>query len=341
MNPQTALLIFGMGMLLVMFLFYPEKGIYYRWKKAILSTERVLIEDALKHLYDCEYRKVNCTLQSIAGNLEISSDKAAKLVQRLESLRLITSENSNLFLTPDGRSYALRVIRVHRLWEKFLADETSVPEIDWHTQAELKEHKLTPAQANALAAKIGNPVIDPHGDPIPTSEGNLPEHVGVLLTTLKTNDVAIITHIEDEPKTIYSQIIALGLHPGMQIRVIENSQTRIVFDAEGDEKILAPSFAANITVELIRDEEEIQKEFNTLSNLKPGEKAEVIRISNALRGQQRRRLMDLGVVPGTIISAEMVNPSGDLIAYRIKDAVIALRKNQTDHIFVKNIEDND
>ncbi len=338
MSPLISLIIFGAGVLIAVLFFLPEKGLYYKWKKALQNTERVLIEDALKHLYDCEYRQVNCTLQSIAGNLDISSDKAAELVERLESLRLITLENGNLYLTTTGRSYALRVIRVHRIWEKYLADETSVPETDWHSQAEIMEHELTPAQADELAAKIGNPVIDPHGDPIPTVDGDLPGREGVILTNLKENDFAVITHIEDEPKTVYAQIVALGLHPGMQIRVLENSPARIIFEADGDEKILAPVIASNISVKKISSPEEIRKDFQTLSMLKPGEKAEVIKISNALRGQQRRRLMDLGVVPGAEISAELVNPFGDLTAYRVKDTVIALRKNQTGHIYIKNIK---
>ncbi len=338
MDPLTSLILFGVGALILVVFFLPEKGLYYRWKRALQSTERVLIEDALKHLYDCEYRQVNCTLQSIAGNLDIGSDKAAELVERLESLRLITTENGNLHLTKSGRSYALRVIRVHRIWEKYLADETSVPETDWHSQAEIMEHELTPAQADELAAKIGNPVVDPHGDPIPSVDGDLPGREGVILTNLKENDFAVITHIEDEPKTVYAQIVALGLSPGMQIRILENSPTRIVFEADGDEKVLAPVIASNITVKKIFTPEEIREEFKTLSVLKPGEKAEVIKISNALRGQQRRRLMDLGVVPGAEIKAELENPFGDLTAYRVKDTVIALRKNQTDHIYIKKVE---
>jgi len=79
-----------------------------------------------------------------------------------------------LNLTSDGRSYALRIIRVHRLWEKYLADETSVSENEWHQKAEEVEHLITPEQADTLAAQIGNPVFDPHGDPIPSASGLLP-----------------------------------------------------------------------------------------------------------------------------------------------------------------------
>ena len=88
---------------------------------------------------------------------------------------LVSTSEENLKLTNNGKSYALRVIRVHRLWEKYLADETSVEELEWHASAEEIEHLLTPEEADELAAQIGNPVFDPHGDPIPTSDGKFPE----------------------------------------------------------------------------------------------------------------------------------------------------------------------
>ena len=71
-----------------------------------------------------------------------------------------------------------------------------------------------------------------------------------------------------------------------------------------------------------------------MSSLKTGEKGKVLGISKALRGQQRRRLMDLGVVPGTEIIAELKSASGDPTAYRIKGASIALRKTLSDRIYL-------
>ena len=85
---------------------------------------------------------------------------------------LLISHHETLQLSSEGRSYALRIIRIHRLWEKYLADETGVDEREWHHSAEEFEHKLTPTDADALAAQIGNPVFDPHGDPIPSTDGD-------------------------------------------------------------------------------------------------------------------------------------------------------------------------
>jgi DtxR family Mn-dependent transcriptional regulator len=195
-------------------------------------------------------------------------------------------------------------------------------------------------EANALAAQIGNPNFDPHGDPIPTASGELPPLRGRPLTDLSEGEMAGIIHVEDEPPTVYSQLVAQGLHPGMQVQMLEASRERIVFSADGDEKVLAPVFAANITVIPLAFQKQIGQPFQTLASLSPDEKGIVVGISKACRGQQRRRLMDLGITPGTEISMEMVSAGGDPIAYQIRGATIALRKDQAGLIHIRKKEIN-
>lgn len=289
MNEPLMLLTIGIFTIVIfVLLFYPNKGIIYIWKKSRYANKKILIEDALKYLYNCEYNNVNCTLNGVAGNLSISADDATDIISRLESMGLVSAIKDELSLTSDGRSYALRIVRVHRLWEKYLADETSVTENEWHQKAEQIEHILTPEQADLLAAQIGNPVFDPHGDPIPSASGELPQKKGKLLTEMKINEFANIIHVEDEPHAIYSQILAEGLYPGMQIRMMEISDKRVKFIANGEECILSPLIAKNITVGVIKLEKQIDGKFKSLSSLKIGEKGTILGIGKALRGQQRR-----------------------------------------------------
>ncbi len=77
-------------------------------------------------------------------------------------------------LTDQGREYALHIVRTHRLLERYLADRTGVLPEDWHGEAERREHKLSPEDRESLAARLGHPLYDPHGDPIPTAAGELP-----------------------------------------------------------------------------------------------------------------------------------------------------------------------
>lgn len=333
-DPLITLLIGSAIILLAVVSFFPQKGLLARIRRSKSISRKVLIEDALKHLYNSEYTGVSCTINSVAGKLSVSEDEAAELITKLEEMGLLTSHQETLQLSDEGRSYALRIIRIHRLWEKYLADETSVDELNWHHSAEEFEHKLTPSEADILAAQIGNPVFDPHGDPIPSSTGNLPTKSGKPLTDLKPGEFASIVHVEDEPDAIYQQLIAEGLYPGMQVRLLELTKERVRFTANGEECVLAPLFAKNITVAPIRFEKTVEGKFRSLSSLKIGQKGKVMGISKALRGQQRRRLMDLGVVPGTEIIAEMKSASGDPTAYRIKEATIALRNKLADRIFL-------
>lgn len=333
-DPFLTLLI-GTGIILLAVIsFFPEKGLIAKMKRSKQNTKRVLIEDALKHLYNCEYSGVSCTLNSVAGKLSISEDEAADLVAKLEDMGLLISHHESLQISSEGRSYALRIIRVHRLWEKYLADETGVDELQWHHSAEEAEHRLSPSDADILAAQIGNPVFDPHGDPIPSSSGDLPDKSGKPLTDLQFGEFASVIHIEDEPDAIYQQLVAEGLYPGMQVRMMESTKERVRFTANGEECVLAPLFAKNITVAPIKFEKTVEGKFRYLSSLKIAEKGTVLGISKALRGQQRRRLMDLGVVPGTEITAEMESASGDPKAYGIKGASIALRKKLADRIYL-------
>jgi DtxR family Mn-dependent transcriptional regulator len=278
------------------------------------------------------------TLQSIAGALGISSDQAAHVVADLQNRQLVSVLEGDMRLTPDGEAVALQVIRAHRLWERFLQEETGYQEGEWHRQAEEQEHTLTPEELEALAHTLGNPSHDPHGDPIPTAEGQIAPYRGISLTELAPNTPAQIVHIPDEPKMVSAQITAEGLIPGMVVRVADRSPLRITFWINGEEHLLAPLVAANIAVVPLPEERrEPVPTGEPLWSLKIGQKGEVVMLSPRCRGPERRRLMDLGILPGTVIEADLKSPGGDPTAYRIRDALIALRKEQAEWIRIKPI----
>jgi DtxR family Mn-dependent transcriptional regulator len=160
------------------------------------------------------------------------------------------------------------------------------------------------------------------------------------LTSMELNKPARIIHLEDEPEAVYAQIVAEGLHVGQVVRLIESSPQRVRFWADGDEHVLAPIVAANVAVAKMSEApQQAQVRGEALSSLKPGQSARVVQLSNRIRGAERRRLMDLGLLPGTKITNEMDSMAGDPSAYRIRDAVIALRKSQADFIFINKQEE--
>ena len=337
-NPYLALLwVVGLT-LLAIYLLRPDRGLLWRLVRASKATERARIEDALKHLFDYEYRRQVGTLQSLSGALAISGNQAAELLESLEKQGLVTSGEGGYLLTGEGRRHALQVIRIHRLWERYFSDETGLEPQAWHQEAELLEHTTTPAEAEALAARMGNPPFDPHGDPIPTASGEMPPQQGRSLSELPVGELAEIVHIEDEPEAVYAQLLAEGLHPGMRVRVSESTPRRIRFEANAEEVVLAPVLAANLTVAPLPKEVEMPGPFERLSDLALGQQARVVAIAPTLRAPERRRMLDLGLVPGTVVEVELRSPSGDPTGYRIRGAVIALRQDQADQIQIERLD---
>ena len=336
-DPLSALIYGSLFMFAMLVLFFPVKGIFPRWKRSREITKRVLIEDGLKQIYESEYKRLQCSLTKFAKSLSISDDQARDLIDHLVSLQLVEWKDGAPKLTSQGEEYALRVIRIHRLWERYLADETSFNEKDWHPEAERREHNISIEEADKLAAQLGNPLFDPHGDPIPTASGELPKHTGKSLTEYKTGEVGFITHLEDEPPAVYAQLIAQGLQVGKQVKVLDVQKERIKFIVDGEECVLAPLLAENVTIKSAVHED-LKEDFTRLSSLKIGEQAKVVGISKSLRGQQRRRLMDLGIVPGAIVIADLASLGGDPVAYRIKGTTIALRTQQAEQIYIEEIE---
>jgi DtxR family Mn-dependent transcriptional regulator len=322
-------------MLAVYILFRPTKGWYWIIKNNFKSNEKVVIEDILKQLYHFENSGNKVDTKTLVQVLKFSNSQIIDVIKKMTINYLIYFDKDVLKLTEKGRDYAIRIVRVHRLWERFLADKTGFDKTEWHDRAERMEHKLSHDETNKLAAHLGNPKFDPHGDPIPTITGKMAKVNGVELPLLPLNTIGRITHIEDEPEIIYKQILAENIHIGSLIRIVENNTTRIVFQSEGEEFVLAPIVAANLTVAAIEQEIVLEDNIARLSSLKENETAKIIGISRESRGESRRRLLDLGFVKEANIKIDLMNPLGEPHAYLIKGTSIALRKDQAAKILIK------
>ena len=332
-------LIVGIALLAVLaVLFWPDRGLYVRWQQARRMSARVLREDALKYLFVGELEGRTVTLASLAGELGISLDESARLLEEMTRLGLVEARDDAYELTATGREVAVQVLRAHRLWEQYLHDFTGYSEEEWHARAEEQEHLLDEADIAALEERLGHPLFDPHGDPIPTAEGEVAAPRTLPLPQLEPGDIARVEHLEDQPEVVYAQLVAEGLHPGMEVLMLEKTPQRIRFLSRGNEHVLAPVVAANVYVIPIpkeRADEVAQPVGDPLSSLQPGEDAEIVTVSRTMRPVERHRLLDLGVLPGTKVRAEFVSPLGDPVAYMVRGALIALRKDQSQKIFVR------
>lgn len=232
-------IILSVVFLLVVFL--PRYGLLERYRAWQAIRQREQVEDALKHLLDREQQGRHASPESLAGSLDLPRRKITTLIATMEAQGLLESRGAELHLTAQGERWALHVVRAHRLWERYLADEARMPLERVHTEAHRREHRLTDSQLDALDAALGHPVTDPHGDPIPTREGNLPKVEGTPITGWQADRPAKIVHLEDEPALAYQQILAAGLRLGQTVRILESSPQRYVLSDGENEYRLALS----------------------------------------------------------------------------------------------------
>ena len=202
-------------------------------------------------------------------------------------------------------------------------------------EAERMEHTLSAEEADELAARLGHPAWDPHGDPIPTTEGELPDVERVTLAGVAPGSTVEIIHLEDEPREIYDALLDDGLGLGARLDVIERSNRTVRVRSRGREWPMSRVVARNVSVRVLPEDETADEPVDTLLDLQPGEVGRVLDISPACQGSQRRRLLDLGVVRGTDIRAELRSAAGDPMAYRIRGALIALRREQAEWIRIE------
>ena len=334
-DPARALFFFGVLTSLLCVLFWPRVGVLPRFLRLRRLDERVRIEDALKHVYMCERRGQTCTLESLAGQLEVSTARAAAILSHLAHLDLVEAGGAQPTLTDDGRASALRVVRTHRMWERYLADRTGIPAGEWHDHAERVEHTLSAEAVDDLARRLGYPSWDPHGDPIPTSEGEMPPPRGYALLQAEAGTVVEVVHLEDEPRAIYDALLAQGLAPGGRMEIMDVSPRSVSVRTGGREWDVDAVSARNVTVRSLPSGEHADEALETLRDARPGEVVRVVGLSSACQGTQRRRLLDLGVVRGTEITAELVAAAGDPVAYRVRGALVALRREQAGWIAIE------
>ena len=248
------------------------------------------------------------------------------------------TEPGALRLTEAGRQRSLELTRAHRLYELYLAEHSGYAPEEWHRLAHTKEHKLSECDHERITRLLGNPLFDPHGDPIPTSQGAEPS----LPTSLSIEELSegqwyYVEHIEDDEAESFRLLIEIGLTRDSLFRLerIESARSQIYYEGENLE---LPTFALvaltlrpaqSHEIEAAHSEEAIR-----LTRLTPGIEATILGLSPSCRGAMRRRLMDLGFVRGSSIRIDMHSPLGNPTAYIVRGAAIALRHDQARYILI-------
>ena len=133
------------------------------------------VEDYAKAIYRLEERVGSASTNDLAALLDVKPGSVSGMLRKLSSLGLVEHERYHgVRLTEKGRRVALEVIRHHRLLELFLVENLGMTSDEVHAEAEVLEHALSEELEALIARKLGDPTVDPHGEPIPSRELTLP-----------------------------------------------------------------------------------------------------------------------------------------------------------------------
>jgi DtxR family Mn-dependent transcriptional regulator len=181
------------------------------------------VEDYAKAIYALESRTGGAvSTNALAERLGVTAASASGMVKKLDELGLVThAPYHGVQLTPHGLKVALEVLRHHRLLELYLAESLGVPWDRVHDEAEVLEHVLSEDLEDLIAAKLGDPTHDPHGDPIPTRDGRIEESSTESLQALEAGSVGRFVRISDSDPEMLRYLSERGISPGDRFEIVE------------------------------------------------------------------------------------------------------------------------
>lgn len=210
------------------------------------------IEDYLKAIYKLEQReKAGVSTTSLARELDVANASVTNMLKRLSKLGMVNYQSYyGTSLTASGEKIALEMIRHHRLLELYLKEMLGYSWDEVHDEAEKLEHHISEQFEDKIAELLNHPTVDPHGDPIPTKDGKMPEIQSRKLTSLEPEITCVIRRVKNQDSNVLRKLEKKGLLPGVSITVISSdpSENHITLKVEGKEVELDRTLASQIHV---------------------------------------------------------------------------------------------
>ncbi len=213
------------------------------------------VENYAKAIYSLQHRAGGepVATNDLADRLEVTAASASGMIKKLADLGLVAHvPYRGVQLTDEGERLALEVLRHHRLLELYLATQLDVPWDRVHEEAEALEHVLSEDLEARIAAKLGNPTHDPHGDPIPDAQLQIDEGATPSLADLEPGARGRFVRVSDSDPAMLRYLSERGVRLGDRLEVLD----RQPFDGPltvrfGDTlQVLGGALAAAMRVEL-------------------------------------------------------------------------------------------
>lgn len=214
------------------------------------------VEDYLKAIYEIGRGTVAVATNDIAQRLNIAPASVSGMVRRLADQGLLGYERyRGVTLTDAGRRAALRTIRRHRIIESYLSSALEYPWDRVHDEAERLEHAASDELVDRMARAIGEPVVDPHGAPIPSRDGLVDETEYLTLDELGAGYGARVVRVSDDDPEMLRYLAELEIIPGAELVVVSRApyQGPISLRIAGHLLAIGPALAAQVMVEPLTD----------------------------------------------------------------------------------------
>jgi DtxR family Mn-dependent transcriptional regulator len=181
------------------------------------------VEDYAKGIYQLAERCGGpVSTNALAERLAVTAASASGMVRKLDDLGLVEHvPYKGVQLTAEGTRVALEVIRHHRLLELYLTESLGVPWDRVHDEAEVLEHVLSEELEALIAAKLGNPTRDPHGDPIPSADLQIEEESTESLAAAEAGTSGTFVRISDADPDMLRYLAERGIAPGATFEVVD------------------------------------------------------------------------------------------------------------------------
>ncbi|MBQ0927229.1 metal-dependent transcriptional regulator [Saccharopolyspora endophytica] len=180
------------------------------------------VEDYLRAIYGLSERGEPVTNATLTARLGLSPSSVSGMINKLDQLGLVTHVRyRSVELTTEGRRLAHSVLRRHRLIELFLVEELDYSWDAVHIEADALEHAVSDELVEHISAKLGNPTIDPHGDPIPTADGLLPVPKTLQLDQIEPGTIGTIARVWDTDSELLRYLTEHGMTLGARIEIVE------------------------------------------------------------------------------------------------------------------------
>lgn len=217
------------------------------------AMESRVVENYLKAVFNArEWSEEPVTVGALAGRLGLSPSSVSELVRKLTERGLLShARYGAIELTPEGQRIALAMVRKHRLIETFLVDYLGYTWDEVHEEAEILEHAVSDTFIDRLAIRLGEPDHDPHGDPIPRSDGTLPDDDQLRLDTVGVGVRARVARVSDSDPELLRQLDQLGITIGTTLTVSRRHDAAGTIDVEHDGSSVALGLATAFAIRVV------------------------------------------------------------------------------------------